>query len=873
MARNGAKESPTGAGVEEKKESPSPGVMINTRLEEPTSCVGKTLERRDEWVVATADTPVQHIEVLESAVSTAKVAWRLACGQIARLLPLPPVTASTARVDGRSEATSEGRRWRQARGAGGEAGWLSLPAPGTSEDRWLKLGLKRFWTDRHVLSAFSREAQSRLADHDSGRACEASAGSRRAVESPVNSLWVPLKLPGSAAVLRNYSITEALSPAPLEGKSDALLMSALDVGAPALRGSSNSSGGDNTSPGSNAGSLLVAGRWKVGLITDTLTVTTRTSGYTKSFASCPADATTSAALAALDGGAGEVGDDPLLDPLPVLVDGLVFGFRAADGLLTITRALSNGIEESQMKGIDASTYVDPDERQATACLGRVNEGAEVTFMIIDGGDDVTFSCKEVGSRQRSATTRVKDACTWGRTRVALGARAARHDSTRGWVRIVSQDHGATVRSGMSIDSDRIVGKIPCGSVVPYNNAIIYHSPGSTDDGIIDPVVRYHCTATPTTPAGWISERGRYAHHPYRICEQVRAQPHQPAHLISHVTVGRIVQSAADDGNVARTGMSGGDFLFPLPQHLTGKTHFADVEGAESRGGVKTMDGEEEWQRRLKTFAVLPVRFHLLQQLNRGVANVLRNVNILQGDLPWSTAAMLSRSRHLLFSSLKQEVWQTELERTARPVSSHDAPHGVQTSLELRLSRGRAKQHASSTARRRENEERHTLFGQALVALRDAPLEAFRLRAGEALYSTIFLGEHAHDVGGESLCSKVSLYTLLLIAGGSLCTTFPTTGSVAPMRARRCFVCRCFSHAIRGSFGLSSCSGQTYLTPRSRQWSLRLSDNSASPSSKLRMSKVSLRRRLGPTACYASFWRKCSSADSSACALSPVREGC
>lgn len=39
-------------------------------------------------------------------------------------------------------------------------------------------------------------------------------------------------------------------------------------------------------------------------------------------------------------------------------------------------------------------------------------------------------------------------------------------------------------------------------------------------------------------------------------------------------------------------------------------------------------------------------------------------------------------------------------------------------------------------------------GQAFSALRDTPKEAFRSSHGEVLYKIVFLGEYAHDAGGE-----------------------------------------------------------------------------------------------------------------------------
>ncbi|CAN0386776.1 unnamed protein product, partial [Hapterophycus canaliculatus] len=146
-------------------------------------------------------------------------------------------------------------------------------------------------------------------------------------------------------------------------------------------------------------------------------------------------------------------------------------------------------------------------------------------------------------------------------------------------------------------------------------------------------------------------------------------------------------------------------------------------------------------RRLDELPVLPARFRLLQQLNRGVSQALRYVDFSQGDLPWSMAGLLSRCRHLVFSALKQELWQAELARTSRPPMAEAGGEPTPPSLQLRLSRGRAARQRRPSARHVGQEGRQTLFGQAFFGLRNASTELFRLRPGEVLYSTVFVGEH------------------------------------------------------------------------------------------------------------------------------------
>ena len=733
----------------------------------------------DEWVAATPDAPAGGVRVRQEPVDNGKVVWRLSPGQVARLLAPPGGRAA----NGPSTADTGEAGWRSVRGPGGEQrGWLALPDSGSSSvDTGPAPALERFLADRCVLDCFSSEAVdvARVEGSAGGGGVE---GGARANPSSIagGNYWVPLRQQGSAASPGNSLSPSPFSAALLRGNSDALLLSAVDAGA---------------TTGKDGRPLLVTGRWKVGLITDTLTVTTRTSGCTRIVATSSAEEDWSGVPAALSSsnsssgggssGTGE-GGDHALEPLPVLVDGLVFGFRPVDGLLVVTRALSRPKGPAAAAAAAAAAagsgtaHTEPVERQAVAWLGGVDEGAQVAFSVVDNGEDVMFSCQEVGSRRRHATVRTKCRDTWGRGRVALGSRsmAVEEDSTSGWVRVTSRAHGATVRSGMSIDADAVVGRIPCGTVVPYDSAVVYHSPGAPDHAAIDPVVRYRCMATVSTPAGWISERGRYADHPYRICEQIRARPQQPPAAVSHVSIARVQPPAA--AAAAAAAASG---VEALARGLDASLDSSPPEPPEEEvacgggGGTETAAGSERpgWQQRLDDVAVLPVRFRLLQQLNRGVSQTLRYVDLSGGDLPWSIAGALSRCRHLVFSSLKQELWQAELARTSRPpaaagaaVAQAGGEGGSPPSLELRLSRGRATRHddrlGAREARPADLEGRKSLFGQAFVALRHVQPEVFRLRPGEALYSTVFLGEHAHDAGGGLCSPRVFFFTILYTCG-------------------------------------------------------------------------------------------------------------
>lgn len=727
--------SPRGGGVEETKQSDKP----SGARQDVAGVVG-VRGGRDEWVVSTPHAPAGGgVRVRQTPADNGKVIWRLSPGQIARLLP-PPGTQST---DGPSTSEAGGTGWRSVCGAGSERGWLALPPADAPGGPGSVPALEHFWADRCVLDWFSSEAVGGAGSEGSDSGVEARARIDPSIAAGTS--WLSMGQRGSmAAPIDGVGAAGGPSPlssADLRGDSDALLVCTVGSGGPADEGGE---GGGDGKP------LLVTGKWTVGLVTDTLTVATRTSGCTRIVgSSSPADLDVPAALSNPDGSSSvsATGEgEETVEPLPVLVDGLVFGFRAVDGLLVVTRALPKAARARE----SGTVHMEPVERQAVAWMGGVDEGAEISFSVVDNGEDVMFSCRESGSRRRTATVRAKCGDTWGRGRVVLGARrAAAEGSTSGWVRVTSQAHGATVRSGMSIDVDAVVGRIPCGTVVPYDSAIVYHSPGAPDRGVIDPVVRYRCMATVTTPAGWISERGRYADHPYRICEQVCARPQQPPAAVSHVSIARIHSPVVAGAKLAAEGCGSS-------QDRSGQPAEDDLRGGTRRKTIPRDELQErresEWQRRLDELAVLPARFRLLQQLNRGVSQALRYVDLSRGDLPWSIAGLLSRCRHMMFSTLKQELWQAELTRTSRPLVAQAGGDGTPPALELRLSRGRAAQHGHSSARRQtrqaDREGRQTLFGQAFFALRNVQTEVFRLRPEEALYNTIFLGEHAHDAGGE-----------------------------------------------------------------------------------------------------------------------------
>lgn len=770
-------------GVEERKESQERKerqlVLLDTNGDHANAKgneYGGLKEQRDEWIAVIPNAPAGGVLLRDAPNDSATTgSWRLAPGQIAQLVP--PQERShpekQERNKGSMAAEAEAAEWRRVVHPGGESSWLAptnVERGGSDDDR---CPLERYEAHRYLMDGFSVWARCGGSVTLDGVCRSATSGQTVALEE----FWVPIRRGGRATAAESgTSVPSPFSAAQLQGDSDALLLSAADVAGLMSQGSRDGDSGDGVGgiDGEECNSLMVVGKWKIGLVTDTLTVTTRTSGFMRIVLSPAANAdadgrdksaaaaaaataapTSSRSPHASDNGATAVAasNQPTSsdEVLPLLVDGLVFGFRAADGLLTVGRAIPTA-GPGETKGWGAQmNLVEP---RAAAYLGGVDEGAEVIFSVIDAGEDVMFSCREAGGRRRAATVRARCRDNWGRGRVAFGTRGTLQDASTGWLRVVSQAHGATVRSGMSIDADAVVGRIPCGTVVPYDRAVIYTSPGVQDQVGIDPVVRYRCIATATTPAGWISERGRYANHPYRICEPVKWRPRQPIHLLSHVSIGDIcVPSTPSAGTVT------------LSSSMDASTTSL-VEGLplpRPRRGILCESGLEEWQQRLGELSTLSARFHLVQRLNRGVSQALPFVDFSQGELRWSLAALLSRCRHLIFSSLKLELWHTELARTERPVSIQDNSSGPPPPLELRLSRGRAARNMRSGNGPNgvAEIERRTLFGQAFHALRDAPMEAFRLRPGEALYTTVFVGEHAHDAGGKScLRRKYALGTYI-----------------------------------------------------------------------------------------------------------------
>ncbi|CAM9783858.1 unnamed protein product [Discosporangium mesarthrocarpum] len=683
------------------------------------------------WITAKQECGQEGVPFFERPLLGAEDCWRITPGHVVLGGPwMTPGVGDPASSDeagtgsnvagGETETITEAGRvgWRNVCCMGGQIGFVAVDTLrlGPSQD------LEIHRANIKLFSGFSG-----LAQLSAGEGCPSSS------TSSLEGFWLPLR--GQASDLGGGLMldTIAIPPSPfsaleLKGNSTAIVKSAADM--------------------RTAGeTLIMGGKWTVGPVTDMMTVVTRTSGYTRYYP----DAVPSVSRGGRGSEESVVPPPPHqpppiqqqqqqqehqdqqqhrseLKPQPMLVDGLLFGFRPVDGMLLIGRVYSRAASKGE---------VEPLNPGAMAVLGPVEQGSEVSFTVVDSGEEVVFSCREMGGARRAAMVRARCGDDWGCGRVALGLLPSAQSPNHGWLRVVSQMHGATVRTGVSIDLDEVVGRIPCGTVVMFDETAVYTTPRLQGGVDTDPVRRYRCRSTSTTPGGWISERGRHANHPYRICNPIIPEPGCPPALVSHLTIGSFGAAAAATGQEVWDGSLSlrpppGTTVLPQPCQSRGRGKESGRVGGHGGGGIS--GGEPEW----RNMSRLAGRFHLLQELNRVVALALPYVDLAQAEEDSSVAWLFARSRHVIFSALKEDLWEAGLARTACPLHRAQCP-------DLLLNRGRAAHHALSG--RPDTEGRHTLFGQAFWALRGLPATTFCLRQGEALYSTVFVGEHAHDAGG------------------------------------------------------------------------------------------------------------------------------
>jgi len=172
----------------------------------------------------------------------------------------------------------------------------------------------------------------------------------------------------------------------------------------------------------------------------------------------------------------------------------------------------------------------------------------------------------------------------------------------------------------------------------------------------DSVVRFHVTATATSPMGWISERGRYSRHPYRITEPILPPTTDVEPILTHVTIS-------------------------VRNHLP-----------EDQSVLEALDGFKPDR--------LAARFKMLKKFNNLMVSTIGFVDLALTARPWSVASLVSSCRHLIFSEIKLELWEAALERTAIDSASMD----------LVLSRSLAARHRGTS--RPDTEAKYSIFSQA-----------------------------------------------------------------------------------------------------------------------------------------------------------------
>jgi len=106
---------------------------------------------------------------------------------------------------------------------------------------------------------------------------------------------------------------------------------------------------------------------------------------------------------------------------------------------------------------------------STAYLGgQFEEGDEVAFEVMDDGYQVKFRVSEVGGQHRAAQIQINCGADSGRGKIAFMRLSDDYsDESRGWLRVVSDDRGATLRDGVSIDEANQLGRLPRGAVVRF----------------------------------------------------------------------------------------------------------------------------------------------------------------------------------------------------------------------------------------------------------------------------------------------------------------------------------------------------------------------------------------------------------------------
>jgi len=361
-------------------------------------------------------------------------------------------------------------------------------------------------------------------------------------------------------------------------------------------------------------------------------------------------------------------------------------FVPSDGLLCSVRGIDGSLRILELPFEPGTEPLVHDDAEAYFEGDSLSVGTELAFMVFDDGEHVVFSVSEIGGALRTATVKALSRSHWGSWRVGFAhfSEDPKCDS-RGWLRIASTEkRGATVRDGVDIDRSTNLGRLDNGDLVYFDDTTIFDSGADVSDA--EPVLRYHVTARKVGLKGWISQKGRFRKHPYQITERVISSPEDPPPALCSLSIGKI---------------QGFD-----------KTLVATQKDAAAR---------------------VASRMSLVQDFNKLMEKTIPLVDLSLAGRPWSLATLVASCRSLIFSTLKQELWELALEESV------SGDH----SFELRLSRSRAARHKETC----DNEAHYSLFSQAFRAMRSLPAEAYRLKPGDSLYSTIFMGEMSHDAGG------------------------------------------------------------------------------------------------------------------------------
>ena len=169
-----------------------------------------------------------------------------------------------------------------------------------------------------------------------------------------------------------------------------------------------------------------------------------------------------------------------------LADGLACCFRAVDGSIQV-------LVPPFVPGHERYPTAKPEDSIAYLCA-ELLPGAEVAFQVVDDGACVTFSVTVLdgggggtgnAGKAVGLSARLSVPCGVGhhsgRGRVALMRLTEdTWDDSQVWIRVVSDERGATLRDGVSIDEATQIGHLTPGAVARFMSRALYDSPGLGD---------------------------------------------------------------------------------------------------------------------------------------------------------------------------------------------------------------------------------------------------------------------------------------------------------------------------------------------------------------------------------------------------------